>query len=245
MIFHQFFEPQSCSYSYLIARREGGEALLVDPVLDHADLYLGALARLGLRLVKAVDTHLHADHVTALGTLQARTGCLTAMGEMTRCEFVDLKLRDGEVFDIDGIPLRAVHTPGHTADSFCFALADRVLTGDTLLIHGTGRTDFEDGDAAAQYDSLHDKLLCLPDETLVCPGHDYMGRQVSSIGEEKALNPRLKAGSRAAYIELMAGLALPPPRMMDVAVPANLRLGRPEPYRPVGERVLLKDEAKA
>ena len=227
MIFIQFFEPVTCSFSYLVARRRGGEALLVDPLRDQIDLYMSHLARLDLRLVKAVDTHLHADHVTGLGGLRRLTGCAAAMGAPSRCELLDLKLEDGEVIDVDGLKLRALHTPGHTADSFCFAAEDFVLTGDTLLIHGTGRTDFQDGDAGAQYDSLHRKLLALPEETLVYPGHDYKGRRISSIAEEKALNPRLNVASREAYIELMAGLDLPPPRQMAMAVPANLTLGLP------------------
>jgi len=225
VIFQQLFDPKSFTYSYLIARRRGGEALLIDPVQDQVGVYIDLLAALELSLVKAVDTHLHADHVTALGELRRRTGCATAMGEMTRCEYVDMKLRDDERVDVDGLRLRALHTPGHTADSFCFLMDDRVLTGDTLLIGATGRTDFQDGDAGAQYDSLHGRLLCLPDTTRVFPGHDYNGRHSSSIGVEKELNPRLQAGSREAYIELMAGLNLPPPRMMHRAVPANLRLG--------------------
>ena len=233
MIFEQFFEPVTCSYSYLIARRRGGEALLVDPLRDQLHLYLETLKQLDLRLVKAIDTHLHADHVTGLGALRQRTGCLAAMGAMTPCEMVDLRLQDGEVIDVDGIRLRALHTTGHTADSFCLVTAHGVLTGDTLLIHGTGRTDFQGGDAGAQYDSIHGKLLRLPEETLVYPGHDYSGRRVSNIGEEKALNPRLQVPSRAAYIELMAGLELPRPRFMDVALPANLKLGLPaRPARP-------------
>ena len=229
MIFQQLFDPRSFTYSYLIARRRGGAALLVDPVLDQIAVYLDLLAYHELSLIQAIDTHLHADHITALGGLRSRTGCLTAMGEMTRCEFVDLKLRDEEVLDVDGIRLQALHTPGHTADSFCFLLADRVLTGDTLLIGGTGRTDFQDGDAGAQYDSLHGRLLCLPETTRVFPGHDYNGRRSSSIGVEKTMNPRLQAPTRAAYIQLMAGLHLPPPREMERAVPANLRMGLAEP----------------
>lgn len=227
MIFEQFFEPVTCSYSYLIARRQGGEALLVDPLRDQLHIYLEALDRLGLKLVKAADTHLHADHVTGLGALRQWTGCLTAMGAMSPCEMVDLRLQDGEIIDIDGVRLRAEHTPGHTVDSFCFVMDRAVLTGDTLLIHATGRTDFQGGDAGAQYDSIHGKLLRLPEQTLVYPAHDYNGRRVSNIGEEKALNPRLQVTSRAAYIELMAGLNLAPPRFMDVALPANLKLGLP------------------
>jgi len=225
MIFRQLFDPETCSFSYLIARRRGGEALLVDPLLDHVETYLTLLAELDLALVKAVDTHLHADHVTALGPLRARTGCLTVMGAMTRCEIVDVKLTDGEWLDIDGIAMQALHTPGHTADSFCFHLGDRVLTGDTLLIGATGRTDFQDGDAGAQYDSLHGTLLRLPERTRVFPGHDYKGRLSSSIGLERATNPRLHAASREAYVAMMAALNLPPPQRMQVAVPANPKLG--------------------
>lgn len=229
MIFQQLFDPRSSSYSYLIARRSGGEALLVDPVHDQIGVYLDLLAYHQLALVQAVDTHLHADHITALGGLRQRTGCATVMGAMTRCELVDVELHDGDVLDVDGLTVEALHTPGHTPDSFCFLLGDRVLTGDTLLIGGTGRTDFQDGDAGAQYDSLHGKLLSLPELTRVFPGHDYNGRHSSSIGVERATNPRLQAASRDAYIELMAGLNLPPPRMIDRALPANLKLGLIDP----------------
>lgn len=229
MIFRQLFDAPSCTYSYLIARRDGGEALLVDPVLDQMSVYLDLLGAHRLALVKAVDTHLHADHITALGGLRQLTGCATVMGEMTRCEYVDVKLRDGEVLDVDSIKVEARHTPGHTSDSFSFLVDDLVLTGDTLLIGGTGRTDFQGGDAGAQYDSLHGNLLTLPESTRVFPGHDYNGRLSSSIGVEKATNPRLQAASREAYIDLMAGLNLPPPRLIDRAVPANLKLGRVVP----------------
>lgn len=228
MIFRQLLDPQSSSYTYLIASRRGGEALLIDPVLDLVPHYLGLLRHLDLKLTRAVDTHLHADHVTGLGKLRQITGCLTAMAEQTLCKLVDLRLRDGELIKVDDLVLRAVHTPGHTADSLCLVMQDRVFTGDTLLIGGTGRTDFQGGDAAAQYDALFGRLLTMPDETLVYPGHDYKGRWVSSIGEERSSNPRLQAGSREAYMAIMAELDLPRPKLFDLAVPANLRLGLPD-----------------
>ncbi len=227
MIFRQLFDPTSCSYTYLVAARTGGDALLIDPVLDQVPRYLQLLRHLDLRLVLAVDTHLHADHVTGLGGLAQSTGCETAMSERTRCMLVDRRLRDGELIKADGQVLRAVHTPGHTPDSLCLVMQDRVFTGDTLLIGATGRTDFQGGDAGAQYDALFGRLLTMPDETLVYPGHDYKGRWVSSIGEERNGNPRLQAPSREAYKEIMAGLNLPPPKRIDAAVPANLRLGLP------------------
>lgn len=229
MIFRQLFDPQSCSFTYLVASRRGGEAILIDPVNDLVPRYLRLLISLDLTLVQAVDTHLHADHVTGLGALKRTTGCLTAMSAQTRCETVDIRLRDGDLLRADGLVLRAIHTPGHTPDSLCVVMTDRVFTGDTLLIGGTGRTDFQGGDAGAQYDSLFGRILTMPDETLVYPGHDYKGRWVSSLGEEKALNPRLQAPTRDDYVDLMGKLNLAPPKMMDVALPANLRLGLPEP----------------
>jgi sulfur dioxygenase len=225
MIFRQLFDRVSCTYTYLIADRRGGEACLIDPVLGQVDRYLKTLAELGLRLVKAIDTHLHADHITGVGTLRARTLCLTVMGDESAAEVVSLRVRDGDRIAVGGLALRAIHTPGHTEDSYCFLVDDRVFTGDTLHIRGTGRTDFQNGDAAVQYDSLFNRLLRLPDETLVYPGHDYKGDTVSTIGEEKAFNPRLQVDSADDYVALMKGLGLPRPAMMDVAIPANLCLG--------------------
>ncbi|MGH6929577.1 MAG: MBL fold metallo-hydrolase [Dongiaceae bacterium] len=225
MIFRQLFDRTSCTYTYLLASRRGGEACLIDPVLDQVDRYIKLLDDLDLSLVKAIDTHLHADHVTGLGALQERTRCVTVMGEQTAAELVSLRVVDGDHVDIDGLRLRAIHTPGHTDDSYCFVLDGRVFTGDTLLIRGTGRTDFQNGDPAKQYDSLFNKLLRLPDDTRVYPAHDYNGATVSTIGEEKAFNPRLQVGSVDEYVNLMNGLGLPKPRMIDAAVPANLRLG--------------------
>ena len=225
MIFRQLFDSTSCTYSYLIASRPGAEALIIDPVLDKVDRYLGLLEDLDLRLVKAVDTHIHADHVTGLGSLRDRTKCITVMGEASKADVVSMRVADGDRIKIDGISLGVIYTPGHTDDSYSFTLEDRVFTGDTLLIRGTGRTDFQNGDARAQYDSIFNRLLKLPDETLVYPAHDYKGDTVSTIGEERAHNPRLQVGSVEDYVALMDNLNLPNPKMMDVAVPANLKVG--------------------
>jgi glyoxylase-like metal-dependent hydrolase (beta-lactamase superfamily II) len=225
MIFHQLFDRASCAFTYLLAGRRGGEACLIDPVLDQVDLYVALLTELELSLVKAIDTHLHADHITALGALRERTRCATVMGRQTAAEFVSLRVGDGDRVDVDGVRLQAIHTPGHTEDSYCFVSNGRVFTGDTLLIRGTGRTDFQNGDPAKQYDSLFNRLLKLPDHTLVYPGHDYKGETVSTIGEEKLFNPRLRVDSADEYVDLMNGLGLRRPLMMDVAVPANLQMG--------------------
>jgi sulfur dioxygenase len=225
MIFRQLFDQTSGTYSYLLASRAGGEALIIDPVLEKVDRYLQLIRELDLRLVKAVDTHLHADHITGLGALRDRTHCITVMGERTRADVVSMRLSDGEKMRIEGLSLDVMYTPGHTDDSYSFLMADRVFTGDTLLIRGTGRTDFQNGDARAQYASIFGRLLTLPEETLVFPAHDYKGDTVSTIGEEKRYNPRLQVTSVDEYAALMAGLNLPNPKMMDVAVPANMRVG--------------------
>ena len=225
MIFRQMFDSVSSTYTYLLASRAGGEALLIDPVFEKTDRYIRLLEELDLKLVKVVDTHVHADHITAMGALRDRTNCVTVMGEQSPVDVVSMRVSDGERVTIEGIDLTAMHTPGHTDDSYCFRMDDRVFTGDTLLIRGTGRTDFQNGDAGQQYDSLFDGVLKLPESTLVYPAHDYKGDMVSTIGEERANNPRLQVGSRAEYIELMAGLNLPNPKMMDVAVPENIRMG--------------------
>ena len=225
MIFRQLFDSTSSTYSYLLASRHGGEALIIDPVLERVDRYIQLLKELDLRLVKAIDTHLHADHITGLDALRERTRCITVMGEQTKADVVSIRVADGDRVDIEGLSLEAVYTPGHTDDSYSYILPDRVFTGDTLLIRGTGRTDFQNGNARAQYDSLFGRLLKLPEETLVYPAHDYKGDTVSTIGEEKAFNPRLQVKSIDEYVELMNNLNLPNPKMMDVAVPANMRIG--------------------
>jgi sulfur dioxygenase len=225
MIFRQLFDSVSGTYTYLIASRRGAEALIIDPVLEKVDRYIQLLNELGVRLVKAVDTHLHADHVTGLGALRDRTHCITVMGEQTKADVVSMRLADGDRLDLEGISLDVIYTPGHTDDSYCFLMSDRVFTGDTLLIRGTGRTDFQNGNPRAQYESIFGRLLKLPDETLIYPAHDYKGETVSTIGEERTFNPRLQVRSIEEYVELMNNLKLPNPKLMDVVVPANMRVG--------------------
>ena len=225
MIFRQLLDQKSRTYTYIVAARRGGEALIVDPVMDAVDDYLRVLRELDVHLAVALDTHTHADHVTGIGLLHAATLCATAMGEQSAADCVSTRLREGEPLMIDDLRIDPLYTPGHTDDSYSLRLDRHVLTGDTLLIRGTGRTDFQNGDPGAQYDSLFDKLLKLPDETIVCPGHDYDGRTCSSIREERRHNPRLQVESREAYIEMMNRLSFEPPRLMDFAIPANRRCG--------------------
>ena len=225
MIFRQLFDSVSGTYTYLLASRRGGEALIIDPVIEKVDRYIQLVSELDLKLVKAVDTHLHADHITGLGALRDRTHCVTVMGEHSKVDVVSMRLSEGDKLTIEGLALDVLYTPGHTDNSYSFLMRDRVFTGDTLLIRGTGRTDFQNGDPRAQYDSIFNKLLKLPDETMIFPAHDYKGETVSTIGEEKAFNPRLQVRSVDEYVELMNNLNLPNPKMMDVAVPANMRVG--------------------
>ncbi len=225
MIFRQLFDSVSGTYSYLLASRRGGEALIIDPVLEKVDRYLQLINELDLRLVKAMDTHLHADHITGLGALRDRTHCITVMGENTKADVVSMRLAEGDKLAIEGVSLDVLYTPGHTDDSYSYVMGDRVFTGDTLLIRGTGRTDFQNGDARMQYELIFGKLLRLPDDTLVFPAHDYKGDTVSTIGEEKRYNPRLQVKSVDDYVALMASLKLPNPKMMDVAVPSNMKVG--------------------
>jgi glyoxylase-like metal-dependent hydrolase (beta-lactamase superfamily II)/rhodanese-related sulfurtransferase len=225
MIFRQLFDSTSSTYTYLIASRQGGEALIIDPVLERVERYIKLLEELDLKLIKAIDTHVHADHITGLGELRNRTRCITVMGERSGVDVVSMRVADGEKVGIEGLSLDTIYTPGHTNDSYSFLMGDRVFTGDTLLIRGTGRTDFQNGNAADQYHSIFDRLLKLPEETLVYPAHDYKGDTVSTIGEEKAFNPRLQVTSLQQYVDIMNNLKLPNPKMMDVAIPANLKVG--------------------
>src|SRR5512143_1360167 len=243
MIFRQLFDSVSGTYSYLLASRAGGEALILDPVLEKVDRYCQLLRELDLRLVKAVDTHLHADHVTGLGELRDRTHCVTIMGEQSKADVVAMRVSDGDKVTIEGLALDVIYTPGHTDDSYSYLMGDRVFTGDTLLIRGTGRTDFQNGSAKAQYESLFGKLLKLPEETLVFPAHDYKGDTVSTIGEEKRCNPRLQVKSVEEYVELMHKLKLPNPKMMDVAVPANMHVGLHQEELAKEGRALTASEA--
>jgi glyoxylase-like metal-dependent hydrolase (beta-lactamase superfamily II)/rhodanese-related sulfurtransferase len=225
MIFRQLFDTVSGTYSYLLASRRGGEAMIIDPVIEKVDRYLALVKELDLKLVKAVDTHMHADHITGLGALRDKTHCITVMGEQTKADVVSMRLADGDKLTIEGLALDVLYTPGHTDDSYSFVMPDRVFTGDTLLIRGTGRTDFQNGDPRAQYESIFGRLLRLPEATLVYPAHDYKGDTCSTIGEEKAFNPRLQVKSIDEYVALMNGLNLPNPKMMDVAIPANMKVG--------------------
>jgi len=227
VIFRQLFDTGSSTYTYLVACPDSREALLIDPVLGRIDDTCRLIRELDLRLILAADTHVHADHITGLGELRARTGCATIMGEQAQVACASRVVSDGDRISIGGLELLARYTPGHTDDSYCYVMSDRVFTGDTLLIRGTGRTDFQNGDPRAAYRSLFDVLLRLPDQTVVYPAHDYRGWTSSTIGEERAHNPRLQVGSADEYAAVMESLDLPSPAMMDVALPANRACGQP------------------
>ncbi len=225
MLFRQLFDHESSTYTYLLARDYNELAILIDPVDTQIPLYLSLLKELNLTLKMCIDTHVHADHITASGQLRELTGCDNVLGDETLAQCVSKRVHDDEEFGVEGITLKAIHTPGHTPDSYCFLMGDRVFTGDTLFIRGTGRTDFQGGSSEDQYDAIINKLLTLPENTLVYPGHDYRGISVSTIYEEKNFNPRLQVKDKAEYVELMKNLNLPKPKMIDVAVPANLKCG--------------------
>ena len=223
MIFKQLFDNKSSTYTYIIASDKGREALIIDPVIDHVNDYSNLLDELDLKLVKVIDTHIHADHITAMNELNKRTNCIRIMGEKSKSEVIDIKIKEDDEIKIDNIKLRAIYTPGHTDCSYSYLMDDRVFTGDTLLINGTGRTDFQNGNPYDAYDSLFNKLLKLPEKTLVFPAHDYNGRKFSSIENEKKNNPRLQVSSPDQYAEIMNSLNLANPKMMDIAVPANVK----------------------
>ena len=229
MLFRQLFEPLSSTYTYIIASDYGREALIIDPVKELTPTYLDILKELDLKLVYGIDTHTHADHVTALGELRENTQCITMMGEYSQAECVSVHLNDNELINIDGIKLQSLYTPGHTNESFSFYLKNggprMVFTGDALLIRGSGRTDFQSGSAVDSYHSITQRLFTLAEDTLVYPGHDYNGSTASSIWEEKRYNPRLAGRSLEEYVEIMDNLNLPNPKLMDVAIPANLACG--------------------
>ena len=225
MIFRQFFDKISSTYTYLISSGKGREALIIDPVLENVDHYINILKQLDLKLVKVIDTHIHADHISGMAELRDKTNCVTVMGDQAPANVVSMKVSDNEEIKIENIKLKALFTPGHTSESFSFLMNDRVFTGDTLLIKGTGRTDFQNGNAKDSYQSIFNVLLKLPEETLVYPAHDYKGETVSTIGEEKMFNPRLQVKSVDEYMDIMNNLNLPDPKMMDIAVPENLNLG--------------------
>ena len=223
MIFEQLFDAKSSTYTYIISSGKGREALIIDPVIEHTDEYIKVLKNLELKLVKVIDTHIHADHITGLNELNKRTNCARIMGEKSKSEVIDLRIKDSEKINVEKIELKAIYTPGHTDCSYSYLMNDRVFTGDTLLINGTGRTDFQNGSSEDAYDSLFNKLLKLPKETLVYPAHDYNGKKYSTIENEKNNNPRLQVSSKEQYAEIMNNLKLANPKMMDVAVPANVK----------------------
>jgi glyoxylase-like metal-dependent hydrolase (beta-lactamase superfamily II)/rhodanese-related sulfurtransferase len=225
MIFKQFRDPVSDTLTYLLAKSKGAEALIIDPVADQVEEYIKFIDEMELKLVKVMDTHIHADHVTGMGKLRDRYNCMTIMGKESDIDLVSVRLSDGDLVKVDGITLKAMHTPGHTSESYCYYMDGMVFTGDTLFIRGSGRTDFQNGSAELQYESIYNKLFSLPDNTLVFPGHDYKGENVSTIGLEKAHNPRLANKTKEEYVELMNNLNLAYPKLMDVAVPANLSNG--------------------
>jgi|TARA_A100001011_G_scaffold123916_1_gene130793 sulfur dioxygenase len=225
MIFRQLFDKKSSTYTYLIASSNGREALIIDPVEENVAEYVKLLEELNLKLVKVIDTHIHADHITGASKLKNKTNCTTIMGENSPAETVDLKLKDGEIIKVDQLEIKALYTPGHTSDSYSFLMNNYLFSGDTLLINGTGRTDFQNGSSEDAYHSLFDKLLKLPEETLLYPGHDYNGKKVSTIGDEKKFNPRLQVDSINQYIEIMSNLNLSKPKMIEINVSRNLMLG--------------------
>ena len=223
MIFKQLFDNKSSTYTYIISSGKGREALIIDPVIEHTQEYLNLLKELDLKLVKVIDTHIHADHISGLNELAKQTSCSKIMGEHSASEVIDIRVKDNEKIKIDSIELTSIYTPGHTDCSYSFFMKDRVFTGDTLLINGTGRTDFQSGSPYDAYESLFGKLLKLPEKTLVYPAHDYNGQKNSTIENEKNNNPRLQVSSKEQYAEIMNNLNLSNPKMMDVAVPANLK----------------------
>ena len=225
MIFKQLFDNISSTYTYLIASKKGREALIIDPVLENVQNYIQILNELDLKLVKVIDTHIHADHITGASKLNEKTNCSTVMGEHTPADTVKIKVKNNEIINVDGLKIRTIYTPGHTKDSYSFLMNDYLFSGDALLINGTGRTDFQGGNPQDSYESIFNKLLKLPEETLLYPGHDYKGESVSSIGKEKINNPRLQVGNMEEYIEIMNKLNLSKPNLMDTNVTRNIKLG--------------------
>ena len=223
MIFNQLFDTKSSTYTYIIASDKGREAIVIDPVIENTNEYLKVLKELDLKLVKVIDTHIHADHITGLNELSKRTSCTKIMGDKSKSEVIDTKVKEDDIIKIDSIELKVIYTPGHTDCSYSFLMDDKVFTGDTLLINGTGRTDFQSGDSKDQYNSIFNKLLKLPDKTIVYPAHDYNGKKFSTIENERNNNPRLQVNSIDQYVEIMNNLNLANPKMINVAVPANLK----------------------
>ena len=225
MIFKQVFDQKSSTYTYLIASSKGREALIIDPVIENVDDYIKLLTELDLKLVKVIDTHIHADHVTGASKLKNKTKCVTIMGENTPADSVEIKVKDEEIIKLDHLKIKALYTPGHTSDSYSFLMDNYLFSGDTLLINGTGRTDFQNGNSKDSYNSIFNKLLKLPEETLLYPAHDYKGEKVSTIGKEKKHNPRLQVNSVDEYVDIMNNLSLKKPAEIENNVSRNINLG--------------------
>ncbi len=225
MIFRQVFDIKSSTYTYLIASAKGREALIIDPVIENIESYIRILNELELKLVKVIDTHIHADHVTGASELKQSTNCSTVMGEHTPADTVDIKLKDDDVIKIDQLEIKAMYTPGHTSDSYSFLMNKYLFSGDTLLINGTGRTDFQNGSSKDAYNSIFNRLLKLPEDTILYPGHDYNGKKFSTIGIEKKFNPRLQIKNIDEYVQLMSNLNLAKPKLIDIHVSRNIKLG--------------------
>ena len=225
MIFKQLFDTKSSTYTYLISSGKGREALIIDPVIENVNEYINILHELDLKLVKVIDTHIHADHVTGASKLKDVTKCSTIMGAHTPAESVEIKVKDEEYIDLDNLKIKAIYTPGHTSDSYSFLMNNHLFSGDTLLINGTGRTDFQNGNSKDAYNSIFNKLLKLPEETLLYPAHDYNGEKVSTIGKEKKQNPRLQVSSVDEYVEIMNNLDLRKPTELEKNVSRNINLG--------------------
>ena len=225
MIFRQVFDNKSSTYTYLIASAKGREAVIIDPVIENIESYIKLLNEFDLKLVKVIDTHIHADHVTGASKLKQTTNCSTIMGEHTPADTVDIKLKDDDVIKIDQFEIKAIYTPGHTSDSYSFLMNKYLFSGDTLLINGTGRTDFQNGSSKDAYNSIFNRLLKLPEDTILYPGHDYNGKKFSTIGNEKKFNPRLQVKNVDEYVELMSNLNLAKPKLIDINVHRNIRLG--------------------
>jgi sulfur dioxygenase len=225
MIFRQVFDNKSSTYTYLIASAKGREAVIIDPVIENVESYIKLLQELDLKLVKVIDTHIHADHVTGASKLKQATNCLTLMGEHTPADAVEIKVKDDEIIKIDQIEIKAMYTPGHTSDSYSFLMNKYLFSGDTLLINGTGRTDFQNGSSKDAYNSIFNRLLKLPEDTILYPGHDYNNKEYSTIGNEKKFNPRLQVNNVDEYVELMSNLNLAKPKLIDINVSRNIKLG--------------------
>ena len=225
MIFRQVFDNKSSTYTYLIASAKGREAVIIDPVIENVESYIKLLQELDLKLVKVIDTHIHADHVTGASKLKLATNCSTLMGEHTPADTVEIKVKDDEIIKIDQIEIKAMYTPGHTSDSYSFLMNNYLFSGDTLLINGTGRTDFQNGSSKDAYNSIFNRLLKLPEDTILYPGHDYNGKESSTIGNEKKFNPRLQVKNVEEYVELMSNLNLAKPKLIDINVSRNIKLG--------------------